>query len=131
MCLVQRSLDGVQHGVEPEHAADFGRVAATRVVRTGVHVTGVDHGAKAAEALACATVERAEQRLTGFEAKWDKEYPPIMQSWRRTGSRLILSFDALREIHKVIYAINAIAAVSMHLRKFTKDWASFRTKGRC
>ena len=32
---------------------------------------------------ACATVEEAEQRLAEFEAKWDTEYPPIGQSWRR------------------------------------------------
>ncbi len=37
---------------------------------------------------ACATVEEAEQRLTEFEAKWDAEYPPIGQSWRRNWSRL-------------------------------------------
>ena len=29
------------------------------------------------------TVEVAEQMLSAFEAKWDKQYPSIGQSWRR------------------------------------------------
>ena len=36
-----------------------------------------------------ATVEEAELMLNEFEEKWDKEYPPISQSWRRNWPRLI------------------------------------------
>jgi putative transposase len=72
-----------------------------------------------------ATVEEAEQRLTEFEAKWDKEYPPIGQSWRRNWSRLIPFFDYPPEIRKVIYTTNAIESVNMSLRKITKNRGSF------
>ena len=74
---------------------------------------------------ACATVEGAEQRLTEFEAKWDTEYPPIGQSWRRNWSRLIPFFDYPPEIRKVIYTTNAIESVNMSLRKLTKNRGSF------
>ncbi len=40
-----------------------------------------------------ATAEEAELRLGEFEAKWDPEYLPIGQSWRRNWSRLISFFD--------------------------------------
>ena len=40
-----------------------------------------------------ATAEEAELRLGEFEAKWDAEYLPIGQSWRRNWSRLISFFD--------------------------------------
>ena len=74
---------------------------------------------------ACATVEGAEQRLTEFEAKWDTEYPPIGQSWRRNWSRLTPFFDYPPEIRKVIYTTNAIESVNMSLRKLTKNRGSF------
>lgn len=72
-----------------------------------------------------ATAEEAEQRLGEFEAKWDKEYPPIGQSWRRNWSRLIPFFDYPPEIRKVIYTTNAIESVNMSLRKLTKNRGSF------
>ena len=37
-----------------------------------------------------ATAEEAELRLGEFEARWDADYLPIGQSWRRNWSRLIL-----------------------------------------
>ena len=38
-----------------------------------------------------ATAEEAELRLGEFEAKWDADYLPIGQSWRRNWSRLMLA----------------------------------------
>lgn len=52
-----------------------------------------------------ATVEEAKRRLGEFEEKWDREYPPISQSWRRNWSRLIPFFDFPPEIRKVIYML--------------------------
>ena len=67
-----------------------------------------------------ATVEEAELRLGEFEEKWDRDYPPISQSWRRNWSRLTPFFDFPPEIRKVIYTTNAIESVNMSLRKLTK-----------
>ena len=72
-----------------------------------------------------ATAEEAEQRLGEFEARWDDEYLPIGQSWRRNWSRLIPFFDYPPEIRKVIYTTNAIESVNMSLRKLTKNRGSF------
>ena len=73
----------------------------------------------------CATAEEAEQRLTEFEARWDAEYLPIGQSWRRNWVRLIPFFDYPPEIRKVIYTTNAIEAVNMGLRTLTKHRGAF------
>jgi len=54
------------------------------------------------------TVEEAEIRLTEFEEKWDKQYKPISQSWRRNWERVIPFFDYPPEIHKVIYTTDEI-----------------------
>jgi putative transposase len=72
-----------------------------------------------------ATAEEAELRLGEFEEKWDAEYLPIGQSWRRNWPRLIPFFDFPPEIRKVIYTTNAIESVNMSLRKLTKNRGSF------
>ncbi|NQE51929.1 transposase [Herbaspirillum rubrisubalbicans] len=72
-----------------------------------------------------ATAEEAELRLGEFEEKWDSEYLPIGQSWRRNWPRLIPFFDFPPEIRKVIYTTNAIESVNMSLRKLTKNRGSF------
>jgi putative transposase len=72
-----------------------------------------------------ATAEEAEMMLGEFEAKWDAEYMPIGQSWRRNWERLTPFFDYPPEIRKVIYTTNAIESVNMSLRKLTKNRGSF------
>ncbi|MFG5775758.1 IS256 family transposase [Comamonas sp. J-3] len=72
-----------------------------------------------------ATVADAELRLGEFEARWDAEYLPIGQSWRRNWERLTPFFDYPPEIRKVIYTTNAIESVNMSLRKLTKNRGSF------
>ncbi len=70
-----------------------------------------------------ATAEEAELMLGEFESRWDAEYLPIGQSWRRNWSRLTPFFDYPPEIRKVIYTTNAIESVNMGLRKLTKNRA--------
>ena len=72
-----------------------------------------------------ATAEEAELRLGEFEDKWDGDYLPIGQSWRRNWPRLVPFFDYPPEIRKVIYTTNAIESVNMSLRKLTKNRGSF------
>jgi len=73
------------------------------------------------------TVELAGQMLGAFEARWDKEYPSIGQSWRRNWARVIPFFDYPPEIRKVIYITNAIESINMSLRKVIKTRSSFPT----
>ena len=72
-----------------------------------------------------ATTQEAELMLCEFEQRWDTEYPPISQSWRRNWSRLTPFFDYPAEIRKVIYTTNAIESVNMGLRKLSKNRGSF------
>ena len=74
-----------------------------------------------------ATAEQAELMLGEFEQRWDAEYLPIGQSWRRRWSRLTPFFDYPPEIRKVIYTTNANESVNMGLRKLTKNRGSFHS----
>ena len=58
------------------------------------------------------TADEAELRLGEFEAKWDDDYLPIGQSWRRNWPRITPFFDFPPEIRKVIYTTNAIESVN-------------------
>ncbi len=71
------------------------------------------------------TAKEAVLMLGEFEARWDAEYLPIGQSWRRNWSRLTPFFDYPPQIRKVIYTTNAIESVNMSLRKLTKNRGSF------
>ncbi len=99
--MVRHSLNYVSWKKRPEVAADLKRI------------------------YTAATADEAEQRLGEFEAKWDDEYLPIGQSWRRNWQRIIPFFDYPPEIRKVIYTTNAIESVNMSLRKLTKNRGSF------
>jgi len=76
-----------------------------------------------------ATVELAEQRLTEFEGKWDKDYQAIGLSWRRNWARVIPFFDYPPEIRKVIKTRSSFptdeAATKLFylaLRNISKKW---------
>ena len=99
--MVRHSLNYVSWKRRPEVAADLKRIYQS------------------------ATLDEAEQRLGEFEVKWDDEYLPIGQSWRRNWARLTPFFDYPPEIRKVIYTTNAIESVNMSLRKLTKNRGSF------
>lgn len=101
--MVRHSLNYVSWKRRPEVAADLKRI------------------------YSCATADEAEQRLAEFEARWDKDYAPIGQSWRRNWVNLIPFFDYPPEIRKVIYTTNAIESVNMSLRKLTKYRGAFPT----
>ena len=73
------------------------------------------------------TTAEAELRLAEFETKWDKQYQPIGQSWRRHWARVVPFFDYPPEIRKVIYTTNAIESINMSLRKVIKTRSSFPT----
>ena len=75
-----------------------------------------------------ATADEAELRLGEFEERWDDEYLPIGQSWRRNWIRIIPFFDFPAEIRKVVYTTNAIESVNMSLRKITKNRGSLLTR---
>jgi putative transposase len=74
-----------------------------------------------------ATADEAGLMLTQFEEKWDAQYPPIGQSWRRNWERIIPFFDYPAEIRKVIYTTNAIESINMSLRKVIKTRSSCPT----
>jgi putative transposase len=71
------------------------------------------------------TAEAAEQELTRFGEKWDKQYGAIRSMWQRHWDRIIPFFAFSPEIRKVMYTTNAIESLNMSLRKIIKTRGSF------
>ena len=101
--LVRNSLNFVSWKVQKEIAADL------KQIYTAV------------------SADLAEQCLSEFERKWDKDYASIGLIWRRNWARVIPFFDYPPEIRKVIYTTHAIESINMSLRKVIKTRASFPT----
>lgn len=72
-----------------------------------------------------ATKLEAETALDELEAKWGKQYPIVIQSWRRKWGNLSVFFKYPDAIRRVIYTTNAIEAVHRQFRKLTKTKGAF------
>lgn len=71
------------------------------------------------------TREKAEHALNRLEQKWNKQYPKVIDSWRRNWDNLSLMFNYSPMIRKVMYTTNAIEAFHRQLRRVTKTKGSF------
>jgi len=71
------------------------------------------------------TKQEAETALEALEDKWGKQYPLVINSWRRKWENLSVYFKYPEYIRKVIYTTNAIEAVHRQFRKLTKTKGGF------
>lgn len=72
-----------------------------------------------------ATVAEAEAALDSLEQTWGKQYPIVLQSWRRKWSNLSVYFKYPDAIRRTIYTTNAIESVHRQYRKLTKTKGGF------
>lgn len=72
------------------------------------------------------SAEAAEAALSDFAASpWGKQFPTIVQSWRRAWEQVIPFFAFPPAIRKLIYTTNAIESLHMRLRKIIKTRGHF------
>jgi len=69
--------------------------------------------------------EAAEAELERLEAKWGKQYPIVLRSWRNKWENLSVYFKYPEYVRKAIYTTNAIEAVHRQFRKLTKTKGGF------
>lgn len=71
------------------------------------------------------TREAAEIALGELEAKWGKQYPVVIRSWRNKWDNLSTYFQYPDYVRKAIYTTNAVEAVHRQFRKLTKTKGGF------
>ena len=69
--------------------------------------------------------QAAEDALDKLEAKWGKQYPIVIQPWRRKWDDLSAYFKYPEDIRRIIYTTNAVEAVHRQFRKLTKTKGGF------
>ena len=72
-----------------------------------------------------ATRNAAETALDELEAKWGKQYPVVIRSWRDKWDHLSVYFKYPEDVRKAIYTTNAVEAVHRQFRKLTKTKGGF------
>lgn len=72
-----------------------------------------------------ATKNAAEIALDELEAKWGKQYPIVIRSWRKRWDNLSVYFKYPEDVRKAIYTTNAVEAVHRQFRKLTKTKGGF------
>lgn len=69
--------------------------------------------------------EAAETELDNLEAKWGKQYPIVIKSWRDNWERLTEFFQYTKEIRRLIYTTNTVEGYHRQIRKVTKNKGVF------
>lgn len=72
-----------------------------------------------------ATKNAAETALAELDAKWGKQYPVVIRSWRNKWDNLSVYFKYPEDVRKAIYTTNAVEAVHRQFRKLTKTKGGF------
>jgi transposase-like protein len=72
-----------------------------------------------------ATKNAAETALNELDAKWGKQYPVVISSWRNKWEPLSTYFKYPGDVRKAIYTTNAVEAVHRQFRKLTKTKGGF------
>lgn len=66
-------------------------------------------------------IQDAEQELTKFEEKWNKDYGYAVKSWRQNFEELTTFFEFPLEIRTLIYTTNPIENLNRNIRKISKN----------
>jgi putative transposase len=71
------------------------------------------------------TVEAAELALKDLDAQWSRQYPGVIDVWRRAWNEFVPFLDYPAELRRVVYTTNLIESTNFQLRKITKTRGHF------
>jgi putative transposase len=71
------------------------------------------------------TVEAAELALKDLDTEWGRQYPGVIDVWRRAWNEFIPFLDYPAELRRIVYTTNAIESINFQLRKITKTRGHF------
>ena len=71
------------------------------------------------------SVEAAEIALKDLDAEWGRQYPGVIDVWRRAWGEFIPFLDYPAELRKIVYTTNMIESINFQLRKITKTRGHF------
>ena len=66
-------------------------------------------------------IDRAEEALVAFEAKWVKKYPAMIRSWKNNWEGLTSFYNYPEAVRHIMYTTNSIEGFNRQVRKATKS----------
>lgn len=71
------------------------------------------------------SLEAAEIAFKDLDSEWGRQYPGVIDVWRRAWNEFIPFLDYPAELRRVVYTTNAIESINFQLRKVTKTRGHF------
>lgn len=71
------------------------------------------------------SIEAAEAALGALDREYGRQYPGVLDVWRRAWNDFIPFLDYPPELRKVVYTTNLIESINFQLRKITKTRGHF------
>lgn len=71
------------------------------------------------------SVEAAEIALKDLDKEWGRQYPGVIDVWRRAWNEFVPFLDYPAELRKIVYTTNAIESINFQIRKITKTRGHF------
>ena len=71
------------------------------------------------------TVKAAETEFGVFAENWEKQYPAMVQMWRRAWTEFVPFLDFPVEVRKLIYTTNGIESLNARFRAATRRRGHF------
>lgn len=71
------------------------------------------------------SVEAAEIALKELDREWGRQYPGVIDVWRRAWNDFIPFLDYPAELRRIVYTTNMIESINYQFRKITKTRRHF------
>jgi putative transposase len=71
------------------------------------------------------SLEAAEIAFKDLDTEWGRQYPGVVDVWRRAWNEFIPFLDYPVELRRVVYTTNAIESINFQLWKVTKTRGNF------
>ena len=72
------------------------------------------------------SVEAAALALKDLDREWGRQYPGVIDVWRRAWNEFIPFLDFPAELRRIVYTTNVIESINYQLRKSRRPAGTFR-----
>jgi transposase-like protein len=132
LIAVTDGLKGMPEALEAAYPATTLQTCVVHLIRNSLEFASWKQRKALAAALrlvyTAASADAAQAALDGFAVgPWGRQFPMVVQAWRRAWPHVIPFFAFPPEIRRMIYTTNALESVHARVRKIIKTRGHFPT----
>jgi putative transposase len=122
-------LSGLPEAVTAAFPDTIVQTCVVHVVRNAMRFVSYQDRKKIAASMrtmyTAPSLEAAEIAFKDLDTEWGRQYPGVIDVWRRAWNEFIPFLDYPVELRRVVYTTNAIESINFQLRKVTKTRGHF------